>query len=470
MPRKKMPDIVVLLPGITGSELKKDGRVVWGWSGKALAANILSLGGQFRKDLSLVRDSPTEESLGDGITAERVIPDLHVFPGLWKIDGYTKVSDNIKDTFDVKEGQNFFAFPYDWRRDNRFSARMLQKKTTGWLRAWRKASGNANAKLILVGHSMGGLVSRYFIEVLEGWRDTRALITFGTPFRGSVNAVNSLSNGEKKFGVLDLTGLARTLTALYQLLPIYECYDAGDGRLQRVAEAADVPNIDGAKAKDALGFHREIEEAVDRHLRDTAYRESGYRTYPVVGYLQPTNQSARKSGAGVEILQTYQGNDEGGDGTVPRVSATPIEQKDAAGAMFAATKHGSLQNADTVLTQLAGLMTGFYIDSQKYRKPKTSLKGVRLSLDNDDMYATDEKIVVRARPEPKGAALRARFVDVTTGKEVLRAPMKKQTGGWQTVEFKAPRAGAFRVTVSGDREVEPVNDVFEVLDAPAGAR
>ena len=469
MPREKMPDVIVLLPGITGSELRKNGKVVWGWSGKAILKNILTAGGQFRKDLALTRDSPTDESLGDGITAERVMSDLHLFPGLWKIDGYTKVADSIKSTFAVKDGENFFEFPYDWRRDNRSSARVLQRKSADWLRAWRQRSGKGDAKLILVGHSMGGLVSRYFLELLEGWRDTRALITFGTPYHGSVNAVNSLSNGEKKFGIMDLTELARTLTALYQLLPIYPCYDAGDGNLQRVAEAPQVPNIDRVRAQEALKFHREIEDAVKAHENDAEYREKGYRIYPVVGYLQPTNQSARKSGDGVEMLQTYEGNDQSGDGTVPRVSATPTE-KDAAAGMFAATKHGSLQNADTVLTQLTGLMTGFYIDPTKYRKPRAAPKAVRLSLENEDIYGRDEKILVRARPKPKGASLVARFVDVETGKQVLRAPLKKQTGGWQAVEFKPPRAGAFRVTVSGDRSVEPASDVFEMVDVPAGRR
>ena len=40
MARHEMPDIIVLLPGITGSVLTKDGKVVWGFSalsiGKAL--------------------------------------------------------------------------------------------------------------------------------------------------------------------------------------------------------------------------------------------------------------------------------------------------------------------------------------------------------------------------------------------------------------------------------------------------
>ena len=100
---------------------------------------------------------------------------------------------------------------------------------------------------------MGGLVSRYFLECLEGWKDTRALVTFGTPYRGSLNALDGLANGVKK-GPLDLSTLARQLTALYQLLPVYECYDAGDGKLVRVGETAGIPNVDAAKAADGAGL------------------------------------------------------------------------------------------------------------------------------------------------------------------------------------------------------------------------
>ena len=50
-------------------------------------------------------------------------------------------------------------------------------------------------------HSMGGLVSRYYLEVLGGWHNARALFTFGTPYRGSLNAVNVLANGMRKGGI-----------------------------------------------------------------------------------------------------------------------------------------------------------------------------------------------------------------------------------------------------------------------------
>ena len=96
------------------------------------------------------------------------------------------------------EGQNWFDFPYDWRRDNRVAARHLAERAPAWLHAWRKQSGNKDAKLVLVGHSMGGLVARHYLEVLGGWRDARMLVTFGTPYRGSLNALDFLCNGFKK--------------------------------------------------------------------------------------------------------------------------------------------------------------------------------------------------------------------------------------------------------------------------------
>ena len=64
----------------------------------------------------------------------------------------------------------------------------------------------------------------------------------------------------------DLTEIARSLTAVYQLLPIYPCYDGGDGKLARVAEAR-IPNLDPAKTKAALAFHHEIRDAVEENMK-----------------------------------------------------------------------------------------------------------------------------------------------------------------------------------------------------------
>ncbi len=208
MPRRAMPDVIGLLPGILGSVLTKDGRDVWAPSASAALGGLASLGSSI-KDLALHGDDSDVDDLGDGVVATRLAPDVHLIPYVWKIDGYSKVAAAIAEFFDVREGQNYFSFPYDWRRDNRVAARRLAAKSQRWLADWRQRSGNSKAKLILVGHSMGGLVARYFIEVLGGWPDTRALLTFGPPYRGSPKSLQKPLQGvrEGPFGIVTLHGV-----------------------------------------------------------------------------------------------------------------------------------------------------------------------------------------------------------------------------------------------------------------------
>jgi pimeloyl-ACP methyl ester carboxylesterase len=463
MPREPMPDVVVMLPGILGSALSKNGRDVWAVSGGAALRALMSLGSSL-DDLRLADDPPDVDDLGDGVTATRLLPDVHLIPYVWKIDGYTKVAETITAIFDVVPGQNYFEFPYDWRRDNRVAARRLARQGAAWLAAWRTSSGNAEAKLILVAHSMGGLVSRYFLEVLDGWRHAKALLTFGTPYRGSLNALQTLVAGVRKgpFGVVDLSAFVRSLTSIYQLLPIYPCYGSGGAALGRVGEVTGIPNVDASRAARALTFHREIEQAVERHLRDDAYQRARYRIFPIVGIEQPTLQSARLAAGSLDFMTSHQGRDDKGDGTVPRVSATPIELSKEGGEMFAATAHASLQNADPVLTHIHGALASLYLDLGVFRAPVSTK--IRLGLSLDDAYWTDEPVSIRVRPERQTSeALQAVVTDSGTGTEVARAPLMSGEE-WRRAEIRPLAAGVYRVTVAGDASVEPVTDVFAVFD------
>ncbi|MFL5980305.1 MAG: esterase/lipase family protein [Gaiellaceae bacterium] len=473
MPRKQMGDVIVMLPGITGSVLQKDGKDVWAPTAGAAVGALFSLGKNI-KSLALKDDPPDADDLGDGVVATRVMPDIHLIPGFWKIDGYSKLKNYVVKTFDVKLGENLFEFAYDWRRDNRASARKLQRSADDWLKSWRASSGNKDAKLILVGHSMGGVVSRYYLECLDGWRDTRTLVTFGTPYRGSLNAVGTLSNGmEKKIGpiALDLSTMARSFTSIYQLLPVYPCVETRGG-LVRVAET-DVPNIDRQRAASARGFHEEIRLAVEQHEQDEEYLHGRYAIRPVIGTFQPTAQSAKTHGDGVQLIKSYEGEDIGGDGTVPRVSATPIEVEHEENAMFAAQRHASLQNDDPVLTQLAGVLSGLHLDLASFRGPPT----VGLSLDIEDVYETREPVTIRARPEKESTdALLAVVEDASRPPdseqplELARAPLRPAGDGWHSVEIPPLPDGAYRVTVLGSGMVEPVADVFAVVSAAAVER
>ena len=140
--RDKMPDVVVLLPGITGSQLRQRGKVVWGYSAGTIGKALWTRGGSMERALALPNDDPTRDELDDGIVADELIPDLHLIPGFWKIDGYTAIVSAIAANFEVRAGENFFQFPYDWRRDNRVAARKLANgsSTPGLRRGGNRAA------------------------------------------------------------------------------------------------------------------------------------------------------------------------------------------------------------------------------------------------------------------------------------------------------------------------------------------
>jgi hypothetical protein len=410
------------------------------------------------QNLRLEDDPPDVDDLGDGVEATTLVADVHNFPGLWRIDGYTKVAKRLKQRLKLVPGETYFEFPYDWRRDNRVAARKLKRELETWL--GRRRQTHPGARVVLVAHSMGGVVARYFIEVLGGAADTRALVTFGTPYRGSLNALDSLVNGVQKLRVLDLTELTRSFTSIYQLLPIYPCYaENGGSALIRLKEATELPGIDVTRVDAADEFHREIERAVKANQDAAGEAVERYSIKPVVGIDQPTNQSARRTGNRVELLRTREGEDESGDGTVPRVSATPIEVGEDQAA-FAATRHASLQNADAVLVHLQGILT----------QPRNlgSIKAVgaptTLALDVDDLFLSDEPIRFAVRASAPGQSLEAVVTNTETAATERTVKLTPIHEDWRGAELPPLGPGTYRLVVTGDpTRVEPVADVFCVV-------
>jgi hypothetical protein len=172
-----------------------------------------------------------------------------------------------------------------------------------------------------------------------------------------LNAVGFLQKGMKK-GVgplgLNLSPLLRSCTSVYQLLPIYPCVMGGGG-LQRVADAAKaglLTEVVEARASAARAFHQEIQDAQATNAKSVEYTERGPTLIPVVGIEQPTAQTAEVVGGKLMLVNSYEGQDLGGDGTVPRVSGTPIELDNASREVYQAQMHGALQNADSTLANL----------------------------------------------------------------------------------------------------------------------
>jgi pimeloyl-ACP methyl ester carboxylesterase len=461
--KHELRDLIVLLPGIGGSVLQKDARDVWALSGSAIVQGLRTLGASLTTGLRLAGDAPDATDLGDGITATRLLPDTHLLPGLWKIDGYTHIRRTILNTFTATPNRNYFEFPYDWRRDNRAAARRLAQDSLGWLKAWQQSSGATDARLILVAHSMGGLVARHFLEVLGGWRSTRMLVTFGTPFRGAVGALRALVEGLAVPGVIDLSAAVRSWTSVYQLLPRYACYDQGDGRPVRAGETQGIPNVDAQRAAAGLRFHVEIDAARAANQRDTAYRDSGYTLHTVVGTFQPTLQYARRIDGRVRFEDRFPNQAVQGDGTVPEISAIPLEMGISVPSFPLTERHASLQNAALVLDFLTTVLSRGAINPTVFQGDALA----KVALDLDDVYPSGGLVTIRARCDDPGARLVARIFrrdsDPTRdNREINAFAMARDADGSQVVDVPGLPEGTYRATVEGGAKVGRASDVFLV--------
>lgn len=452
-----MKDVIILLPGIMGSALAKDGKAIWDVGVGAMGRALFSMGGSVH-DLALKSDAST----GDRVTPTHLLANVHMIPYLWKIDGYSGFVEFIRSELEVMPGENFFEFPYDWRLDNRISAQRLSSVAKEWLEKWR--SRYPDARLILIAHSMGGLVARYFLEALGGWRDTKMLITLGTPHRGSVKALDFLVNGlSKKIGpvtLFDLTKFVRSCPSVYQLLPIYPCVGETEEDLKRIEDMKELGELDMERARAGIEFHREIERAVEENSKDAVYQSSRYKLLPVVGTYQPTFLSALLTRDGIKPIETYKGQTMlGGDGTVPRLSATPIGLSKEKVETFVACPHAGLQNFAPVRVQVRSVIED--VDISEIMASGAEAISLRMA----DVFSSGEPFQALARCEAAIDPMQAALVNIETGVEVeCEFAIVSDTEGWQRLELSPLAAGTYRIRLDAGDEAEPITDVFAVLD------
>jgi len=308
--------------------------------------------GSSLRELTPVRDDPDLDDLGDGVVATRLIQDVNIIPGLFKVDGYTRLLRWLEHALKLEAGRSLVPVPWDWRRDLRVAARQVARVAEESLAAWREM-GNPEAKLVLIAHGEGGLVATWFTDVLGGYRDTRLLFTLGTPFRGTVQLLDTLVNGARA-GIgrtSDLTAFTRSLSSPYQMLPTYPCIDAGGGELRRVDEV-ELPDLDRSRVYSGKQFLLQLADAGANRVL-----ESDMQVVPVVGIGQATLQSARLLSGQLMALQRYGSEDYGGDGTVPRFSALPTWLHNEHGAVYCRSRHGQLQSQNQVLEMIEGRIT-----------------------------------------------------------------------------------------------------------------
>ena len=315
---------VILVHGIQGSWLKDeypvdyDDAVVWT--------------GILKKSFDDIHLHELDETV-DAQTSKWIMP--HQAVPL----AYEDIVDEIRDEMDDRPYA--YVFTYDWRKDNRLAAKALAEFIDRVLHVVgiheKKACRTPPSQVVLIGHSMGGLVIKWCATKIVSHKKIAKIITVATPFRGSIKSVEALLPGARiLFGVetkKSMRHASRTLPGVYQLLPTWDNAivdsESGDGlspfkvstwqfNLVNGLEERFSPDFFRNKLADSLSFTRVI-------LKPWPKRLLG-KVYCAYGVGSETWKQVRVEKKGGNIFRFDDPDqDECGDGTVHKLSSTQEE-------------------------------------------------------------------------------------------------------------------------------------------------
>jgi pimeloyl-ACP methyl ester carboxylesterase len=435
-------DLVVVLPGIMGSTLSKDNKLVWAPSAGAMLQAVFTLGRSLTT-LQLpagIGDAHPD----DGVEPVDLMPDLHAIPGIWTpIKGYDQLLRRLRSLHKSGKIGQVLPVAYDWRLSNRYNATRLASIIHPALEQWRSSSPEREAaQLVFVCHSMGGLVARWYLEKCGGAELTRKLITLGTPYRGAARAVEQLVNGVRKgIGPLsvNLTEFARSLPSLHQLLPSYACIDHA-GSLHRLDQIT-MPELNTAMLTDAMAFHADLAAA------EAARPTSLTMTHAVVGTRQPTWTSLQINGASVEALDTIGGDNDFGDGTVPLAGAIGLDlPMDTNAVRRIVDQHGNLQANPWALDELEEVLV-----AKPVRRRAGAIVSVRVAVPDLILAGESLPVVVDIEAD-RPPAVRIEIVAESKAGErekITASRTPKIRHGHLEASFAGLAPGAYEVRVTG---------------------
>jgi pimeloyl-ACP methyl ester carboxylesterase len=453
-------DAVIVVPGIMGSELVDDatGTLLWGLRDPLWYVRAWTSGSPLRA-LRLTDD----ERVGEygRVRATRLVRFPAWAPMVQGIEPYTRLLDGIRQV--VVHEAAIMEFAYDWRLPVSFNGSLLAEAMQRHLTEWRQHPAQVAArqddvnqdepKVVIVAHSMGGLVAQHMALVPGAVEAVRAVATLGTPFYGAVKAALMLNSGSGfpiPISRARLQNLAIGLPGIYDLLPMQRCID--NGTEARSLTANDIAGIGG----DA----QLADESIRRHQSRAGAELPGH--VRVVGAHQPTLQSLTIQGS-VAIGHSYSCRparngiirvDLAGDGTVPRDSA---ETGSGAATPLAQT-HGALAKTNEAILVITDMLT------RRETGPWLGAGEIGLEVPDVVTISSPFDVLVSGIDHPRDA--NCRVIDANTGRQVGAPPLRR-SAGQIVAQPRIESPGLYRIEVAGGG-VSPVSQMVLVSENPDG--
>lgn len=462
-----MIDMIVIVPGVMGSRLidTETRKTVWGVGrigALKVAGNVLDKWAAGR-----LADLVVTEEERHGST-KRLAPDGLIKEPVWGPTfrmnfGYRQLADELGGL--VLHPDALLEFGYDWRlsveHNGRLLAEAIDQHLGEWrqhpaLAGWRRSRRDAaEPRVVIVAHSMGGLVAQAAGLHAGALDSVRRVITIGTPFRGSVDAVTMLNSGRSSVGlpVEHARELAVTLPGLHDLLPTYRCLLTGDDLVALVPETVA-----------ALGGDSELaRESFARHARLASVRLPGLIN--LAGTHQPTDICFRVDAGVVHAKRHGYERDEAGelardavtgqfipmklhgDGTVQWQSARLGD------ATSYAQKHGALQATRSLIRNIQA-----QIEGRTLGEGLGGRAGIGVELPEYAPVGT----VTTARVSGARAAGDFSCVVKDLDGAVLEYPSARRDGDDYVLDITLDKPGIHMVEVSNG--VEPVRDAVVAFD------
>jgi pimeloyl-ACP methyl ester carboxylesterase len=281
----------IVIPGYIGSKLADPvhGNLVW-----------LDVHGILNPDTTL---EALRLDIGD---PDRVVPigildEVTVLPPLWDPGVYNALTNFLRGNLRLR----VFEFYYDWRKSVEEAADRLNDQVLRWLQE------TGERQVDLIAHSFGGLVARAYLTKYQAADQVGRLITLGTPHKGAVEALQSVTQGYRllTFSAAKVKQVTRTFPSVYEVVPndaADSMFKAGgqDASPMRMTAWCETPAMTSAITDAAATVARLLPADLP------------VETWMITGTRVDTMSSASFDNGRMTLVETDRG-----DGTVPEVSA-----------------------------------------------------------------------------------------------------------------------------------------------------